>query len=298
MMDHRLTRREFLAGTGAVALGGALGPRPCAEADEAPKTPDTKTRVILVRDADVLSGEGKVQSEVLEDMLDRAVIELFGVETVEAAWGVITRGAKRPGIKTNVWRMLRTPPELEAIMKRRIAATGFPEGEIPVDDRGALRTLVGCDTLINVRPLRTHYWAGIGGCIKNCIMFSESPPAWHPNGCVDLGGLFHMQNLKGKCRLHVLVVLTPLFHGKGPHHYDPRYVWDYKGLLVSTDPVAVDATGVRLLVAKRREFFGEEVPFETHTKHVEVAETKHGIGVADPAKIELVKLGWEEDILI
>lgn len=291
---HGITRREFLVTTGSVALGAALA----HGADEGSEPKPKKTKVVLVRDADVIDENGKLNASVLERMLDQAVTTLFDSDEPASAWKQVVADAKKVGIKTNVWTMLRTPLELESFIKQRLVAAGVAEKNVPITDRDAIRILGDCDGLINARPLRTHHWAGIGGCIKNCIMFSTSPPSWHPDGCIDLGGLFNMPNLKGKCRLHILVVLTPLFHGKGPHHFDPRHVWDYKGLIVSTDPVAADATGVRLLVAKRREFFGKDIPFATHTRHVEVAETKHKVGVADPEKIELVKLGWKENILI
>ena len=64
------------------------------------------------------------------------------------------------------------------------------------------------------------------------------------------------------------------------------------------DPVAVDAIGVRILQAKRRQFFGEERPLQPPAKHIFVADTKHKLGVSDPNNIELIKLGWQEEILI
>jgi hypothetical protein len=93
-------------------------------------------------------------------------------------------------------------------------------------------------------------------------------------------------------------MLTPLFHGVGPHDFNPKYVWSYSGLLVGFDPVAVDATGVRILTAKRRQFFGEDRPINPPPKHIFLADTRHHIGTADPDQIELVRLGWKEDILI
>jgi hypothetical protein len=93
-------------------------------------------------------------------------------------------------------------------------------------------------------------------------------------------------------------MLTPLFHGKGPHHFQAEYTWEYKGIIISQDPVAADATGVRIMEAKRRDFFGEELPFSVSPKHIEVAEKKFDLGVADKARIDLIKLGWKEDILI
>jgi hypothetical protein len=93
-------------------------------------------------------------------------------------------------------------------------------------------------------------------------------------------------------------MLNPQFHGIGPHNYSDKYVWEYKGILVSRDPVAVDAIGVRILQAKRREYFGEERPLRPPAKHIYLADARHHLGVSDPDKIELIKLGWEEAILI
>jgi hypothetical protein len=35
----------------------------------------------------------------------------------------------------------------------------------------------------------------------------------------------------------------------------------------------------------------------TPTKHIAVADTKHGLGVSDLSRIDLVRIGWEEQIL-
>jgi hypothetical protein len=160
------------------------------------------------------------------------------------------------------------------------------------------RYFVVITALINVRPVRTHWWSGIGGCIKNYIMFTENPASYHPDACSSLAKVWELPAVKGKTRLNILLALTPLFHGRGPHHWDPRYVWQYKGLFVSYDPVAVDAMGLRLIQAKRRQHFGEDVALETPPTHIRDAEVKYGLGVSDPRRIDLVKLGWKEDILI
>ena len=83
-----------------------------------------------------------------------------------------------------------------------------------------------------------------------------------------------------KTRLNILVMLTPLFQSKGPHDFSRQYTWPYRGLLVGTDPVATDATGLGILRAKRLDFFGEDQPFEVPPKHIRVAEQKFGLGVA------------------
>jgi hypothetical protein len=177
---------------------------------------------------------------------------------------------------------------------------GVPAEKIGIADRGLLNNplFTGATALINVRPGRTHHWSGVGSCIKNMIMFTAQPYTWHDDSCADLAKIWDLPYVKDKVRLNILVMLTPLFHGIGPHHYSDQYVWEYKGLLVGTDPVAVDSVGVRILEAKRREFFGEERPLQPPAHHVVYAETRHGLGVSDPAKIELLRLGFREGALI
>jgi hypothetical protein len=129
-------------------------------------------------------------------------------------------------------------------------------------------------------------------------MFAESQEAYHPDSCADLGALFKLPQVQGKTRLNILCVLTPQFHGRGPHHFSRRFVWNYKGLIVGLDPVAVDATGLRLIMAKRRQVLGPAQELPPVPKHIQLADTRHGIGTSDIGSIELVKLGWDEEILI
>jgi hypothetical protein len=69
-------------------------------------------------------------------------------------------------------------------------------------------------------------------------------------------------------------------------------------MLVGTDPVAVDATGVRILQAQRLRFFGKDRPINPPPKHILLADTRHHLGTADPRKIKLIKIGWMSDSLI
>ena len=287
-----ITRRRFVTTVSAAAVAAALSPKVGAEEAK------PRARVVLVRDADVLDDAGKPRAEVIQRMLDRGMCELFRVERPVEAWKKALGPAKTVGIKTNVWKFLSTPPEVEAALKLRIVEAGIAEGSVRIDDRGARKTLATCDALVNARPLRTHHWAGIGGCLKNPIMFAEDPSFYHPDLCADLGALWSLPALKDKVRLNVLVVLTPQFLTRGPHHFDPRYVWPYRGILLSTDPVAVDAIGVRLLDAKRKQALEEERPLTELAHHVRIAGEKHKLGVADPGRIDLAKLGWTEGILI
>jgi hypothetical protein len=233
-------------------------------------------------------------------MLDDGVKRLLEAKSVGEAWRRLVSAKDTVGIKSNVWSYLPTPPALERAIRRRVTAAGVPAGRIDVDDRGVLRSdlFKRATALINVRPMRTHHWSGVGTLLKNYIMFVPDPPRYHPDSCAALGAIWKLPIVAGKTRLNILVMLTPLFYGVGPHHYDPQYVWRYNGLLLGTDPVAVDATGLRILMAKRRAHFKEERRMRPPAKHIEIADRKYHLGTADPRRIELVKLGWTADALI
>ena len=296
MKEGNLTRRDFLKAGSLAAAGAMFVNYPL---DYFAK-PNEKSKVILIRNEKVLDVNGKIVSEVLEQMLDDAVKILFNAKDSVAAWKKILKPEDVLGIKTNGWRNLRTPIELEQAFKNRALAVGIKEENISINDQGVLRDPVfkRSTALINSRPMRTHYWSGVGSLIKNYIMFAEVPSALHPDSCADLATVWNLPHVKGKTRLNVLVMLTPLFHSVGPHGYSAEYVWKYNGLIVGTDPVACDSTGLRIIEAKRKEFFGEDNPLNPPAKHIELADTRHHLGTADPKKIDLVKIGLKEGILI
>jgi hypothetical protein len=297
MKKKTISRREFIrdgaaalaAGTLALAFPGKQG------AQAAPKA-----RVVLIRDKDVLDENGAVNASVLQGMLDEALKALLGERDADAAWKRIIQPSDIVGIKTNVWRNLATPPELEEALRRGVLAAGVRAENISIRDRGVLGDPVfqKATALVNVRPMRTHDWSGLGTLLKNYIMFVPDPPRFHPDSCADLAALWQLPGVKGKTRLNILVMLTPLFHSVGPHGFNPTYIWKYNGLLAGLDPVAVDATGARIIQARRREYFGDDRPINPPPKHIELADSRHHLGTADPAKIELVRLGWTEGILI
>jgi len=255
---------------------------------------------VLIRNKDVLDDLNAPKPDVLQEMLDEAVAALVGESDPAKAWQTIAGPDDVVGIKSNIWPSLGTPEALEDAIENRLLEAGVDEKNISVNDQQVLRDPVFRDAtaLINVRPLRTHDWSGVGSLIKNYIMFVDTPSSYHGDSCADLAKIWKLPSVEGKTRLNILVVLTPLFHGIGPHHYNPKYTWAYKGLLVGFDPVAVDATGVRILQAKRRAFFEEDRPLNPPPKHVFLADTRHHLGTADPEKIDLIRLGWQEDSLI
>jgi hypothetical protein len=267
--DKGLSRRNFMKGVGGALLGMAAGlPKPAfgkvAQAGS--------SRVVLIRNDEVVGGLNDYDADLIQAMLDDALVALFGLETPSACWAHMIHPDDVVGIKTNVWRYLPTPPELERAIRRGVLGAGVPEENIAMSDRGVLRDEV--------------------------FITFDRPQDYHDDACASLAKLWDLPITKGKTRLNVLVMLNPQFHNIGPHHFDPVYTWPYGGLIVSTDPVAADAVGLRIIQQKRRLVFGEERPLQPTAHHIALADTEYGLGNAAMENIELVRLGWQDDSLI
>ena len=289
-----INRRQFIIGASAAALGTKL--RLSGQETIAP-IKSGRSRVVLVRDLNVLDENGSPKYAVVQEMLDTGIKALTGRPDPQSAWKTIIKPGDVVGIKNNRWSYLRTTAEVETSLKKRIMEVGVKEADISVDDLGVLQNPVfqRATALINARPMRSHHWAGVGSLIKNYIMFIPEPISIHPDSCADLASIWDLPVVKGKTRLNVLVMFTPQFHSFGPHSFNPKYVWKYHGLMLGFDPVAVDATGLRVIEAIRRDFFAEDRPLNPPAKHIAIADSKYHLGTADPQKIELIKIGYDKD---
>jgi hypothetical protein len=310
MAKKIITRRDFLRAAAITPVATAIGCC-CTGSKLVPVSdPPSRTakitsltrssRVVLVRDQNAIGADKKFNAEIIQKMLDDAVTTLLGEKEPVAAWKKIVRPTDTVGIKTNMWNYLPTGKEVEQAIKRRIMDAGVPEERTSIDDRGVLKNPIFKDAtvLINARPARIHYWAGMGSCIKNYIQFVPKPSDYHADACADLATIWSLPHVKDRTRLNILVMLTPLFHNIGPRGFSEKYLWPYKGLIVGQDVVAVDSAGYRILQAKRLKEFGEDRPLETSAHHIMLADTRHKLGKSDPSQIELIKLGWQDDVLI
>ncbi len=296
MKPKGITRRDFLRDGTTATLAGALylslPKKLLAQSGKA-------ARVVMIRNKDALDDQNRPNGAVLNRMLDEAVATLLDEKDPLSAWKQLIKPDDIVGIKSNHNPGLPMPTELEEAIKSRVIEVGVDEKNVSINDRGVLEDQVfqKSTALINTKPMKAHPVAGIGTLIKNYITFIEDRASIHEDACAGLATLWDLPMVKGKTRLNILVMLAPLFHASGMR-VSPEYVWAYKGLLVGTDPVAVDATGLRIIQSKRREYFGEERQLNPPAKHIQVADTKYGLGTADPEKIELIKLGWQEGVLI
>ncbi len=289
------TRRDFLRGTTAGALGASLG-LSLPEISFAAEQGKAKSTVILVRDERAVGDDNKPDAKVVETMLDTAVCRLAEKDDPATAWKTFIRPDDTVGIKITMY-MISTTKEVTAAVSAGAKKAGIPAERILVGDRenspGKKKPVTG---LINVPSLKAHHISGIGCAIKNYIVYHPNPGSLHRNSCAELGAVWQLPAVKGKTRLIVVDGLLPLFD-KGPQ-VTPKYRWPYRGILVGTDPVAVDAVCLRIIQAKRDAYKGESWPLSPPPKSIAVADTKYHLGTTDPGKIHLVKVGWGRDTLV
>ncbi|MCJ7564201.1 MAG: twin-arginine translocation signal domain-containing protein, partial [Candidatus Aminicenantes bacterium] len=232
MAKRIITRRDFLKAAAVTPIAGAIGFCPTGAGAAVGARPKTETsggiaplksiaqasRVVLVRDENAVAADRKFNAEAIQKMLDDAVGALFGEKNPVTAWKKIVKPTDTIGIKTNAWNYLPTGKEVEQAIQRRVMDAGVPVERIAIADRGVLENPIfqSATVLINVRPARVHYWAGMGSCIKNYIQFVPKPSDYHNDACADLATIWNLPPVKDRTKLNILVMLTPLFHNIGP----------------------------------------------------------------------------------
>ena len=159
-----ITRRDFLRTSSYMAVGSLIALPLMSRAADAETD---KSRVVLIRDEHVMDGSGALRPGNLADMMDQAMITLFNTSNASMAWQQLFSPVDVVGIKSNVWARLPTPRELENILQERLVAAGVKEQNISVDDRGVRSNPIfrNSTALINVRPMRTHHWSGLGSLL-------------------------------------------------------------------------------------------------------------------------------------
>ncbi|MFA4029154.1 MAG: hypothetical protein GDYSWBUE_001828 [Candidatus Fervidibacterota bacterium] len=145
-----------------------------------------------------------------------------------------------------------------------------------------------CDAIINAPVLKTHQIAGITAALKNHFGSINNPNRYHPNHCNPyVADVNCLPEIRHTHRLVICDALRPLCHG-GPED-NPKFRWNYGGIIVGIDPVAVDVCGVRIIRERRKAIgLGEIYPEPTYI--LTAADYKHSVGVCDERQIEVVEV--------
>ena len=127
MTKKLLTRRQIIKDATKAGIGSALllnSPLNLFGQGE------SNTKVVLIRDENVLGSDNNPKPEILQKMLDKAVLNLTGVSDIKTAWKKIINPQDVVGIKSNEWGYLPTPPALENGIKKRVMEAGVSEKKI------------------------------------------------------------------------------------------------------------------------------------------------------------------------
>ncbi len=336
------SRRRFLKQTALTAAGWAAARKLAPGFDgwlDARLSPE-KSKVVLVRHKAVVDASGKVQSPLLQEMLDKALTTFTGQSSVSDAWRRFISPEDVVGLKINTLGCQSVqgtdytqhfPAIIEAVA-RGLRGIGIKDRSIVIWDRseeemkeagltiqtdpGAMRFIANkpgrrdpgdyaatsypvgggssrvsriladvCTTLINIPVPKTHGNSIFTCSLKNHYGTIDNPNRYHANNCSD-PGIAEVNAIPIICQKQKLVVSDALLIvTEGGPRWDRRFIRPYGGVLVSTDPVAVDAVALSILDDLRKTDGME--PIAPRVPHIALAE-KLGLGKSRLEDIELV----------
>ncbi len=286
-----ITRRDFIRGTIGATLGTSMfGVRWAVGSEKSAPS----SLVTVVRDKDVMNAGLDVDFKVLQKILDQSIVQLTGRKNSKEAWSKIITPEDTVGL-VSTGHLNPTHDELVYAVKIALMDIGVPKNRIKMA-QGSSRKVKRCTALISLPALKAHWLTGIGTVLKNYIMYSGSPSAYHDQNSAKLGEIWHLPHVKGKTKLILVDALYPLCD-KGPQA-DPRYKWPYSGLIAGTDPVAVETVCLRIIEEKRRALRGEPWPLSPPPICVEAADKVYGLGTSRMEKIKIAHFGWKQDLLL
>jgi hypothetical protein len=286
-----VTRRDFVRGTVSAALGASVaGITPTGANARAPRS----STVTIVRDQKVLSSANRVDTTVLKQMLAEIVIRVTGQKTEKDAWLFLLKPTDIIGLVATP-HLNPTHKELIDAVKASLVNAGIPAGQLR-DAQGGPERPKACTTLIALPALKAHWLTGMGTVLKNYITFSGNPSSYHDTENARLGEIWTMPHVKGKTRLVLVDAMRPLCD-KGPQP-DPRYLWNYSGLIAGTDLVAVEAICLKIITEKRKALRGEPWPISPPPLCVAMADEKYGLGTSHLDEIKIERVGWTQEMLV
>jgi len=150
------------------------------------------------------------------------------------------------------------------------------------------KILSKCTAIINVPILKDHQMAGVTIALKNFLGTINNPESFHKDkGNPSIADLHMLQGIKKRHRLTIVDTLTALYNG-GPTG-KPQWQWNYNGIIVGTDLVAIDYIGWKIIEEKRKEVGLPPLSEESRKPAyiATAADTDHRIGTNDPNKIDL-----------
>ena len=151
------------------------------------------------------------------------------------------------------------------------------------------RIMETVDALISVPVLKDHDIAGVSIAMKNFYGAIHNPNKFHQNCCnPHVADLCYHPLIRNRLRLSVCDASRIQVHN-GPAFF-PKYAREYGGMLVSTDPVALDFTGWRIIENIRKEMKLKSLKESGREPGYLSAAEKLGLGNASRGNINLIEI--------
>lgn len=145
-----------------------------------------------------------------------------------------------------------------------------------------------CSSIINIPLMKDHGIAGVTGALKNHYGSINNAREFHGNNATNPGTpeINLLEGIRRKQKLIIMDALMGVFNG-GPR-WDRKFMWHYGGIIIGTDPVAVDTVMLSIMNEKRKIEGMPEIS-ESNAKHIRISK-EMGIGTNNLDEIDLVKI--------
>ncbi len=166
------------------------------------------------------------------------------------------------------------------------------------------RIVSRCTAFVNVPVLKHHTMAGVTLSLKSWFGAIHNPNKYHFDinnkarmvaACdyvPDLNFMLFSPSTLGKRQPLIICDGLMSQYDMGPG-YKPHMTWNYGGLIVATDPVALDRIGAQIIEDKRAEVGIKSLSeMGRNPDYISIAaDKKHNLGTNDPSEIQLIHAG-------
>ncbi|MBN1349915.1 DUF362 domain-containing protein [candidate division KSB1 bacterium] len=229
-----------------------------------------------------------------------------GLSTSKELVDVIIEGAQRAGLReTNiiVWDRLNSDLKRAGypINERGFGvkylgndAAGYSSEIMSYGRIGSLLSRIvtdRCTALINVPILKDHGIVGMSVALKNYFGAIHNPNKYHSNiGDPYVSDVNMLPPLRDKTRFTICDVFTAQYEGGPP--FMPQWAWNYNGLIVGKDMVAIDQVGWTIIEEKRKRegYPSLKQAGREPTYIATAADANHRLGTNDMQQIELINV--------
>jgi uncharacterized protein (DUF362 family) len=151
-----------------------------------------------------------------------------------------------------------------------------------------VRFLTEATAVINFTQIKDHSICGFTGCLKNMTHGSITNPGKHHGAGAheQIAALYNHEIMKSRVRLHIIDAFK-IIYDKGPLDKDPKRRIPYGAVYATTDPVAMDTIGWKV-VDKARTENGMKTLAQVGREPKYIAKAASlGLGVHAESKIKL-----------